>query len=304
MPSDAVRVPAGGWQDGPVSSPKRRAVPEPPPSLWRSEVSWVTWALIAVSVPITVIAMLEAARDPHGDTVWGVLMYIPPGVVTAYAVIELLWAPGRQLAGAMFRMLAIPGAAAVVSTVTIAITYALPPVQEVLAETRDPDGWHYWLGAEEGNPWLLSFLAGYGLGVLVGLVAWVFVVLPVTAFRRPREFAETNMMSTRREDFERNRRAGIAISFLLILIFAIPSLIVGGAATADADDMVELFTNAGWVLQNPVENLGEIAWFIGLLLIPVAIWLVWYIYVTQRVDRAARAASGMPMGLRPPRDRD
>lgn len=295
---------AGGWQDGPVSSPKRRAAPEPPPSLWRTEVSWVTWALIAVSVPATVIAMLQAARDPHGDTLWGLLMFIPPGVVTAYAVIELLWAPSRLLAGAMFRMLAIPGAAAVVSTVTIAIAYALPPVQQVLAETRDSDGWHYWLGADEGNPWLLAFLAGYGLGALVGLVAWVFVVLPVTAFRRPREFAETNMMSTKREDLEHNRRAGIAISFLLILIFAIPSLIVGGAATATAGDVVELFADAGWVLQDPLENLGEIAWFIGLLLIPVAVWLLWYVYMTQRVDRAARAASGMPMGLRPPRDRD
>ena len=268
--------------------------------MWRTEVSWVTWALIAASVPATVIAMLQAAEDPRGDTLWGVVMFITPGVVTAYAVIELLWAASPSVGAAMFRMLAIPGAAAVVSTLTIAVTYALPPVQQILAETRDPDGWHYWLGVEEGNPWLLSFLAGYGLGALVGLVAWVFVVLPVTAMRRPREFAEINMMSTARKDYENNRRAGIAISFLLILIIAIPALIVGGAATASADDLAELFEDAGWILQAPGEHLGEIAWLLGLLLIPVAIWLVWYVYVTQRVDRARRAASGMPMGLRPP----
>ena len=289
---------------GPVRPPTTRTASERAPSLWHTEMSWVTWALIAASVPVTVIAMFQAAEDPRGDTLWGVVMFITPGVVTAWAVLELLWAPNRTLGAAMFRLLAVPGVAAVVSTLTIAVMYALPAMQEILAETRDHDGWHYWFGAEEGNPWLLSFLAGYGLGALVGLVVWVFVVLPVTAIRRPREFAEINMMSTAHEDSENNRRAGIAISFLLILLIAIPALIVGGAAAASADDVVELFADAGWILQAPFENLGEIAWFLGLLLIPVAIWLLWYVYVTQRVDRARRAATGMPMGLRPPRDHD
>lgn len=286
----------------PSRKPRRGAAAAPSadaprPSAWRSNVSWATWTLIALSVPFTAFAVFQAAGDPSGDSLWGVAFFLAPAVITGYAVLEMLWTRAHLINAAAFRMTAIPAVAAAVSTVTIAVTYALPALQAVLARTRRDDGGHYWLGAEIGNPWLLTLTAGFAAGALAGLLVWVVIVTPVAAIRRPREFADANMMSTESKDFENNRRAGIALSFLLILIFAIPTLTVVGSHNATADDVVELFADLGWTVSAPSENLGEIAWLLGLLLIPLAVWLTWYVWKTQRVDRARRAAAGVPMGL-------
>ncbi|MBD3941168.1 hypothetical protein IF188_05580 [Microbacterium sp. NEAU-LLC] len=269
-----------------MTDPAEGAEGAAPPTTVLAQISRVTWMLIGLSVPVTILAMYLAALDPEGETWWGLIMFAVPGLITAYAVIESLWAGRDVLASPLVRMFLVPAVSSVVSAATIAIAYVLPPVQQALADTRDPGGWHYWFDAEEGNPWLLSLFAGLGLGLLAGLVAWVFVVLPVSAIRRPREFAEASGATVDDEDFESARRAGIAMAFLLVLVFLIPSLIIFGAQGAHADSPGELFARIPEVIAYPGESVGEIAWLIGMLLIPVGVWLLWYVATAQR--RAGR----------------
>ncbi|MFD4957969.1 hypothetical protein [Microbacterium sp. NPDC058389] len=164
----------------------------PAPGGVRGAISPIARLMIGATIPLTIVAMYFAALDSRGDTLWGLVLFATPAVAAVYAVLEVLWTGRSAFTGMPVRMLLLPAISAVVSTVTIAITYALPPLQRTLSHARLADGWHYWFPAEDGNPWLLSLLAGLFLGILAGLVAWVFVVLPVTAIRRPQEVAEAN----------------------------------------------------------------------------------------------------------------
>jgi len=254
----------------------------------RAHVSPVTWLMIGATIPLTIVAMYFTALDVQGETLWGIVLFAAPTVAAVYTVLEVLWTGRGPASGMAVRMLLVPAISAVVSAVTIAITYALPPVQQALARTRLADGWHYWFDAEEGNPWLLSLLAGLFLGILAGLATWVFVVLPVTAIRKPREFAQANGAGPDDGDPEAIRRTSIGFALLIVMIFLIPTLIVVGAGGAQADDLGELFAGLPHLIADPFSTPGDLTWLIGILLIPVGIGLFWY--VASAPGRARREA--------------
>ena len=272
-----------------------------PRSLLRDTFS-PTWIVVGLAAAaLSGFGTVMAAADGHGDTGWGLLMILSPALATAISVLALLGDTDELIRRYTFRTTVYSAAVTLVSVIVGFVVTLLPVTAGAIASTSKPDGWHYWFDGGT-YPILLTLLAGWGAALLASLLVLVLIVVPVLAIRRPRDFAKANMLSTEQRHYERNRRAGIAFAFLLILIFAIPTLIVVGAQTASADDIGELFADFGRVLQAPLENLGEIAWMLGLLLIPVAVWLTWYVYKTQRIDRAARARSGVPMGLERPDD--
>ena len=81
------------------------------------------------------------------------------------------------------------------------------------------------------------------------------------------------------------------------LIFAaIPTLIVAGASESDARSIPEAAQRALLFFSEPTWYLGDVAWMLGLLLIPVGIALIFVIVRNQRVDQGARGSAGVPVG--------
>lgn len=247
-----------------------------------------------LAVILTVVSTVFAAADVDGDALIGNGMFAGPVLATFAVVLQVVWRRGGNLLDAFRRTMIYSPLVALLTAVAGYLTTWVPAVAETMAASRRPSGFHYWF--EEPHTFVLPFLAGWFLGMLAGLVASLLVVL-IFAYRRPRDFAAANMNDMAPRYAAQVRRANIALAWVLVLVFLIPTLIVwggnearGGSFTERAQNALLFFTDPGWYL-------ADAAWVVGLVLIPVGIGLVVFIVRTQRVDRAARRAAGVPVGL-------
>ena len=203
-------------------------------------------ALIA-GMTLTVIGAISAAPDTHGDNPWSYAIFVGPALVTAYLALELCWkgtdALVLQLA---FRVYAVGAIVAALNTVVFVIAIAGNPV------VYGRDDFHYWLS---GPYLIIPSLLDYFFGMVSGFAVLLVVTLPFVSVMRSRVAIPANMLSENPAFATRNRRAMIALSVLLILVFVIPTLIVIG-------DTVTV-----WV---------------GIALIPLGVFLAIFVSVTQR----------------------
>lgn len=259
---------------------------------------------LPVAVAFAVWSTLGAAADGAGDTSWGWGILASPGIAMFIAAVAVCRAPAFLTLYAR-RLLIYGPIASVVCALAVAITRSLPSTTAVAEASSNPDGSHYWFDGGAFQFWEVA-LGGFILSTLFGLGVLIVIVLPFVAIRRPRDFAEQNMFDQSPKYSETNRRAGIALSFLLIVIFAIPALIIIGSDESFASGPLEAFANLPMFFRRPQVYWGDALWVIGILLIPVGLWLVWYVVRRQRVDRGRRRRDmpGFPTGLEIGREHD
>lgn len=255
--------------------------------------------LLIAAVVVSVAGALLAASDVEGDEVWGGGIIAGPAIATFIAVVALVrQAHDHLILQMVYRTVVFSLVVGLACAVAVVITSLLPYVTETVAATARPNGFHYWYG-DEPHPFFLVLFAGWGLGVCAGLVAILLVVL-IVAYRMPKVLADVNMTEIdglTDASLASIRRTGIAFAWLLVLVFAVPTLIVWGSETASASDLAGAFVNLPGLLTDPWRYHGDALWVIGVLLVPLGIALLAFTAMTQRADRRRRAAAEVPLGL-------
>ncbi|AZC13156.1 hypothetical protein [Microbacterium sp. ABRD28] len=289
-PSPSGRTPARSNSGATTGSNE----PNPFPPLRHVLSNPFVLTVTVLAVILTVVSTVFAAADADGDALIGNGMFAGPMLATFAVVTQVLWRRGGNVLDTLRRTMVYSPVVAFLTAAAGFVTTWVPSVAGAMASSRRPSGFHYWF--EEPHPFVLPFLAGWFLGMLAGLVATLLVVL-IFAYRRPRDFAAANMNDLSPKHAVRVRRANIALAWLLILVFLVPTLIVWGAEEARAGSILEAAQNTLLLFTDPGSYLADAAWIVGLALIPVGIGLTIFIVRTQRVDRAARRAAGVPVGL-------
>lgn len=125
--------------------------------------------------------------------------------------------------------------------------------------------------------WLgLSMLIGLLGALLAGLILSVAVVLPVAAFFMPERVIRDNMLNTDPAHHAANVTSVRALSLLVPLLFLIPGLLVAA-------------------------RQGSPWWWLGTVLIPVGLFLIYVVWNQQRVDHGRRERWGL-QGIPDPGD--
>ncbi len=202
---------------------------------------------LALGVTLTVIGAISAAADPEGDNLVSLGLFLGTALVIAYLALELSWRGGDDyLQHLVFRIYLVGAIVAAINTVATIIAIAGHPIQYVRNDFQ------YWLS----GPWLIiPSLLGYFLGMIAGFAVLLVITLPVMSVLRSRTAIVANGLSENPAFAARNRRAMIALSVLLVLVFVIPTLIVIG-------DPVTVWA--------------------GVALIPLGVFLAVFVSVTQR----------------------
>src|SRR5690554_368761 len=236
------------------------------------------WWLTGVAGILMVITVLNAAGDPGGDG--GILsaFIFPASVPTAWAVLQPIWTRYGDVPSiyvSLSRTLLVPLIAGPIVAVVGGITVMTPAVANTIAATTGPSGFHYYFAERDGHPLMqvlvLGGLANTFIAMLVGLALSVFVVLPWFAFARPREFMRANHYDDSDDAAPANTIASRTFAVLIMLVFAVPTLIVYGSGEARADNLGELFGTWWRVFTDPEIYFGDFLWMIGVALIPLAI---------------------------------
>ena len=137
-------------------------------------------------------------------------------------------------------------------------------------------------------------MVGLILGILVGLVLSVFVVLPILAWFKPIGAAKSNMLLTETEEDRRAAKSGIRmLSVILMMTFGIPTLMIFGREERAGNSVLQSFANVPRFFVEPDYYYGDVMFVVGLLAIPIGIWLVIWLKRTQRPDLAKRAEYGV-----------
>jgi len=268
---------------------------------FRVVFSWPTRILIAVGAAVSAFGVVAEAGDGRGARWWaGVLTVGAACLPTAWAVLETLWRPDPAMPApmaALNRSLLVPLLAAPVIAVVDAVVVLLPPVSAAIAASRMASGWHYYFPAGQGAPpfqlLVLGGLINIVAAMLTGVALTVLVVLPAIAFRRPREFADANMLDGSKRNAADNRTAGRFFSILLILVLVIPTAIVIGSGNASAESLGELAGTCWRVFVDPGTYWGDGLWAFGILLIPVGLVALVIIATRQHPDVRRRSQAGV-----------
>lgn len=258
-------------------------------------------ALIVVSCVTAAIGVYRAAGDADGTQPLTFSLYIAGATLpTVWSVLRGLWHPDPEinpLMAGLQRTVVAPLVSVWPAIIVAGITVSLPAVRTLLDNARRPDGWHYTFAPEDGSPLKITMLLG-GLvcliaAMLVGLVLAVVVVLPGLAFFNPKVAVEGNMLDSSEEAMPANTVAMRFMAVLVFLIFAVPALIIFGKDNAYSHSLSEAFRNSVKFFQEPSIFAGDLAWVVGVLLIPIGIVALIVVKVRQKPDLATRAAHGL-----------
>lgn len=275
-------------------SAQRAAVPRPirgpRPVATREDDGWWHRMVSPRTRLLTVVMGLLAAAGLGGaavlpgpfDTVAGWTSLLAASVVTVWSVMESLWRVDEQMGvamGGLYRVLVIPFVVSPPIGLLISAASLLPPVADALPGSPWGQGW------EERIPGDASSIAMVGAGIflpllfamLAGLAAAVFLLLPIGAFLFPAQLVQDNMMSTDPQHLRRNVAAIRMLSLLLALVFAVPTLLV-------------------------MADQGSALWWVGIVLIPLGLFAIWYVWHHQRVDHGRRAQWGLQARVSNPED--
>ena len=253
--------------------------------VFRETFSVETWIALVLGVVVTVVGVHLAARSPESRGLLSV-MGMGPIVATALAVAQLV-RRGNQFLVAQFFLLTVVVSflSAVTCTIAAYLTIAWPGF-EIL---RDAQGANYFLDAPP--VWFVGVL-GLILALLTGLAVFIVIVLPVVAISRPRQFTEANMLDTDPKFAARNRRAGIAMSFMLAALLLGFVLIIVATGESSGNSVFEALANLGRFSEDPAYYVWDLLWIVGVLLVIIGGALVVYVAVAQRTDLKRRRESG------------
>lgn len=221
-------------------------------NLSRDAFTWDGILFLLIGIAVTVYGVITAASDIHGDEPWGVGIALGPAIVAAYTTLNLCWrGTDYFLVQWGFRVYGVSGIAAIICSVAAFITLAVVPLQ------FNKSGFNYWLS---GPFWMMPTLVGFAGGLAASTAVFLVITLPFVSVMRSRIAIRGNMLSLNPRYAAQNRRAMIALSVMLILVFVIPTFIIVGNQT--------------------------LVW-IGIALIPLGIFLMIYVSVSQRPARWA-----------------
>lgn len=257
-------------------------------------------ASLAVSALLAVLGTLDAARDPGGDRLWGVLTVGGPVLATVVGVLGATFsgkggpmpalrnvllvplvsgrcaprpAPSRCISRRCTARSRRPGPPVTGSTTGSLLTPTARPVTGV-----DPPGRH-----------LLGHAGGAG-GRRGGHLA---AAGAAASSRRGRAEHDEHLAGAAAT----NRRAVRTLALFLFLVFAVPTCFVVGSENARADGLLEAFTHLDDFLARPDRYWGDLVWVVGLLLVPLGLLAMFLTMIWQRPDRERRRAAGVPVGL-------
>lgn len=256
------------------------------------------WWLTGVAAILMVLTVFHAAGDTGGDG--GVLsaFLFPASVPTVWAVLQPIWTRYRDVPSiymSLRRTLFVPLIVGPIVAIVGAITVMTPAVTDTIAATTGPGGFHHYFAERDGYPLvqvlILGGLANTFIAMLIGLALSVFVVLPWFAFARPREFMRANNYDDSDEAAPANTIASRTFAVLIMLVFAVPTLIVYGSGEARADNLGELFGTWWRVFTDPEVYFGDFLWMLGVALIPLAVVAT---VITAAVQRRNTPTSAEP----------
>lgn len=259
-----------------------------------------TIVVTLVAAALSAYGVLLATADPRGDNPLALAFLASGAIPTCFSVLAPLWGLGTghpPVFESLSRVVLFPLLVAPVFVVVNVVTVSLPVAAARITASRGPHGSHYHFPADDGPPALqmlvLGGLAGLIVSMLAGLAAWVFVALPWSAFRRPAAFAEANQLSTAPQDRAANARGSRLLALVIMLAFAVPTMIVVGSNYAkDADGPVEALLGAHQVFTDPGRYWGNALWVAGMALVPVILVVAVLVRIIQRPDHGLRAATG------------
>lgn len=275
---------------------------EPPFSFWRrTYLDPVLLVLVALSIGLAAWGAWRAAADPSDESGSTVFLIIGTAIIpTAWSVLRVLWSESADVAimVALFRTVIVPIVVCWPPAIAAAITVHLPEMRAQIAATQGEDGWRYFFGERDGSLVVQTLgaggMVGLILGILVGLVLSVFVVLPILAWFKPIGAAKSNMLLTETEEDRRAAKSGIRmLSVILMMTFGIPTLMIFGREERAGNLVLQSFANVPRFFVEPDYYYGDVMFVVGLLAIPIGIWLVIWLKRTQRPDLAKRAEYGV-----------
>ncbi|MBA4607748.1 hypothetical protein H1W00_04590 [Aeromicrobium sp. Marseille-Q0843] len=235
----------------------------------------VPWLLVVAIVVAQYLVIDDVAADSEGDELLGLVLMIGAVVPVSWAVLETIWLrfAGPSIMVAFARILALPFLMGPILGLTGTYVRLRSGVEQTIEATRRPDGWHYWFDASRGSGTATSDLAliilsNAGAAMLAGLRLVVFVVLPWFAFMRPAQFIEANMMDTSPAAAAANAAGARMISIILMLVFAVPTVIV-------------------WLANEDRAGLG---WVLGIAMVVIGFFMVRFVLSRQVPDHEARGA--------------
>ena len=228
----------------------------------RRELSIQT-VLVALAVClITSLGLQEVLRNPFNTSSWGFVALGSPALTGAWMALEQLWRPSTipSLQRFMLRQLAFGVLFALVNAAVHAVVGRGAAAYGNLHahDDRTPTA-----GGLLRQAILAFDLIGIAASLAGGTIFLVLVIVPVMSLRSPQEFAEMNALSTADEDLPSARFAGLVMSALIVVVFAVPTLIVVGHRNDSTPTL--------WV---------------GILLVPSLVVLVFVAAVVQRPDPA------------------
>ena len=276
-------------------SPSGRPVREPRPvryatgpkdsSLTRL-VSPVTRVLIVLSGLASLVCLLLFSLrpfDPDTAELLTIAVVFLPVLPMLWAVVETLWRLDAEIGPIMNSLrltMAVPVLVSVVVFVPLMVVSLLPPIWRGFSThhiTLIGDGGLVAADAPVVGFLALGALTALGMGMVGGLAASVFVVIPAVAIFRPDVMIGENELDTAPEHRRNNIWSVRLLAALIVMIFVL-SICLG---LYSQDEL------PGW------PAVVSLLVLVGLL---VAVWAM------QRVDHKARARSGTSARVRSPFD--
>lgn len=271
------------------------AAPKAKPSWFRGLFTPAMFVVIAVSVIGAVYGIYLSAKDGGGDVWYATWIFIGSLTLpTVWSIMSTLWRPSQfpPIMDALARTVVVPLVTVWPGAIAAGIAVLLPPINHIIVDARRPkDGWHYMFAADEGSPLGttlgLGGLMGIIIAMLLGLFLSIFLVLPWEAWVNPKRAIEGNMLDASTEAaVTANTAAMKMFSILLMLVFAIPTLIIVGKDNARAYSVGEAFANVPRFLEYPADYWGDLMWVAGIVLIPLGLILMFAVRSKQK-PRAA-----------------
>lgn len=254
----------------------------------RRQLSPASRVLLVAGAAVTLgCVLLFSLGDISADTaeLLTIVATFAPVPGMAWAVLASLWRRDEEFGvvmGALWRTTTVPVTTAVLCFLPTLVAVLLPPVWQgfaaqqlsaigdggLVAPGTPPPGW---VG--------MSALVALAIGMLSGLAISVAVVMPVVAIFMPQVMIVDNQMSTSPEHRRQNTAAVRAITAFVVLTFVFATLITGA-------------------------DPGDVRFWLAIACLVLIVALVAFTYRTQRVDHAARRASGTQALVPNPADPD
>lgn len=284
-----------------TTAPAEKTTFHPPGGWFRTLVPWTVWLWVGIAVVLTVISVYLGSADGRGEL--GILgVYMATAVLpTAWGVLQPMWRDFGDVPGiwlSLTRIVVIPVVAGIPVGIAAGLTVLMPVVAERIAATTREDGWHFWFGSDRGanyisDAFVLGAIGSICIAMIAGLAIAVTIVLPGIAFFNPRKFSRENLLDDSEENRAVNATASRFLAVLIFLIFAVPTMIVVGMNESWSGSFGEMLVTWPMVFTNPEYYWGDALWFLGVVLVPVGIVLMFLTRAAQRPDRAARARLGV-----------